>query len=349
MMLSIGRVEDGRRLATAVATVAAVVVLTAAPLLGASVYAIVVLTSLLGYALLAMSINLVAGHAGLLTLAHAAYAGVGAYAVVIVSREWSSSAWVQLAAALVAGALVAGLTGWIVTHASKVYFLMLSLAIGELLHLLALQWRSVTSGSDGLSAGKPFEVSPGNPVLLAGHVYWVALAVFLVCAGLVLVLIRSPFGSALRGIRDNEPRMRSLGYPTAHYKYVVWVFSGAVSGAAGWILVAQLPRFVAPAQLGFQAAALILLAVIVGGLGSMWGACLGATLMVVMSDVVSQDLDGRGPLALGIMFVLAVYLLPRGIAGVVASRSASSPAEQPNEDGSFETVDFVAQGVGTGS
>lgn len=249
---------------------------------------------------------------------------------------------------MAAGALVAALTGWIVTH-SKVYFLMLSLAIGELLHLLALQWRSVTSGSDGLSAGKPFEVSPGHPLVLAGHVYWVALALFVVCAGLLMVLVRSPFGSALRGIRDNEPRMRSLGYPTTRYKYVAWVFSGAVSGAAGWILVAQLPRFVAPAQLGFQAAALILLAVIVGGLGSMWGACLGAALMVIMSDVVSQDLDGRGPLVLGVMFVLAVYLLPRGIAGLVSVRTASSPAARANKDRSSESVDFVAERVGTGS
>lgn len=336
----------GRLAAAAGAT--GVTALAAAPLLGVSVYAIVVMTTLLGYALLAMSINLVAGHVGLLTLAHAAYTGVGAYAVVIVSREWTASAWVQLGAALVAGALVAALTGWIVLHASKVYFLMLSLAIGELLHLLALQWRSLTRGSDGLSAGLPFELVPGQPVLLVGHVYWAALAVFVVCGGLILLLIRSPFGSALRGIRDNEPRMRSLGYPTTRYKYVVWVFSGALCGAAGWILVAQLPRFVSPSQMGFHIAALILLAVIVGGLGSMWGACLGAALMVIMSDVVSQDLDGRGPLVLGLMFVLAVYLLPRGIAGLVAPRRPSAPqAELPVADGPSETLVPVIERAGT--
>jgi branched-chain amino acid transport system permease protein len=110
--------------------------------------------------------------------------------------------------------------------------------------------------------------------------------------------------------------MRSLGYPTASYKYAVWTFSGAVAGAAGWIMVAQLPRFVAPSQLGFHMAALILLAVVIGGLGSMWGSCLGAAIIVVVSDVISQDLEGRGPLMLGIVFVLAVYALPRGLAGI---------------------------------
>lgn len=321
----------------AVPTVVAVIVLfAAAPLIGASVFTVVVMTTLLAYALLAMSVNLIAGHAGLLTLAHAAYMGVGAYAVALTSRHWTLSAWTQLVVAVVATAGVAALTGWIAVRASKVYFLMLSLAIGELLHILASQWRSITQGSDGMSAGAPFEVIPGQPVILAGHVYWVGLAVFLLFAGTVLVVVRSPFGSALRGIRDNEPRMRSLGYPTALYKYVAWIYSGAVAGAAGWILVAQLPRFIAPAQLGFHTAALVLLAVIIGGLGSMWGACLGAIVVVVLNDVVSQDLDGRGPLLLGIVFVVAVYTLPRGIAGLGRSPakkstvgSAESPATEP--------------------
>lgn len=304
--------------------------LVAAPLLGAGVYTIVILTSLLAYALLTMSMNLVAGHTGLLTLAHGAYAGVGAYAAALASRHWTASAWVQLLVAVAAGAFIAAITGWIAVRASKTYFLMLSLAIGELLHILATQWRSVTRGSDGLSAGAPFELIPGQPVILAGYVYWTALAVFLVFAGLVLLVVRSPFGSALRGIRDNEPRMRGLGYPTALYKYAVWVFSGAVAGAAGWIIIAQLPRFIAPATLSFHLAGLLLLAVVIGGLGSMWGSCLGAVLVVLMTDVISQDLGGRGPLLLGLLFVLAVYALPRGLAGIRAGRSA--PPVVPSDD-----------------
>jgi branched-chain amino acid transport system permease protein len=302
------------------------VLFAAAPLLGASVFTVVVMTTLLAYALLAMAVNLVAGHAGLLTMAHAAYMGVGAYAAILTSKHVTASAWIQLLAAVCAAALVAALTGWIAVHASGVYFLMLSLAIGELLHILAVQWRSVTRGSDGLSAGAPFELVPGEAVLLVGHVYWTAFVVFLFFAGAILLVVRSPFGSALRGIRDNEPRMRSLGYPTASYKYAAWIFSSAAAGAAGWILIAQLPRFIAPAQLGFHVTALTVLAVIIGGLGSMWGSCVGAIIVVLLTDVVSQDLDGRGPLLVGIVFVLAVYVLPRGIAGLRSPRRRSAHA-----------------------
>lgn len=310
-----------------VRTALVVVVLLAfatAPLLGASIFTIVVMTDLLAYALLAMSVNLMAGHAGLLTMAHASYMGVGAYAVVLTSQHWTTNALVQLVVAVGVAGAVAALTGWIVVRASLVFFLMLSLAVGELLHVVALQWRSVTGGSDGLSAGAPFAILPDNPIMFAGQVYWVALVVFLVFAGLILLVTRSPFGSALRGIRDNEPRMRSLGYSTGGYKYGAWIFSGAVAGAAGWILVAQLPRFVAPAELGFHVSAIIILAIIIGGLGSMWGACVGAMIVVVLSDVISQDLDGRGPLLLGAVFVLAVYLLPKGIAGLQLPRARRS-------------------------
>src|SRR5690606_21064092 len=183
----------------------------------------------------------------------------------------------------------------------------------------------------GLSAGAPLELVPGSPISLAGYVYWVAFGVFAVFAGLTLLVTRSPFGSALRGIRDNEPRMRAMGYPTSLYKYGVWIFSGGAAGAAGWIMTAQLPRFIAPAQMSFHFAGLMLLAVTLGGLGSMWGSCVAAALIVLMQDVVSQDLGGQGPLALGLIFVIGVYVLPRGLAGIGrrARRSAAGHDGSP--------------------
>lgn len=325
------------------ATVAVVLVaLALLPMIGASVYAVVVLTSVLSYALLAMSISLVAGHAGLLTLAHAAYAGVASYAVALLSRNVTSDALLQLVAAVAAGAGVAALSGWIAVRASKTYFLMLSLAIGELLHVLALQWRGVTHGSDGLSAGQPFTLFGSGPVVLSGYVYWLALAVFVAFGGIVLAVVRSPFGAALRGIRDNEPRMRSLGYPTSWYKYGAWVLSGAVAGASGWIAVAQLPRFVAPDALSFHVAGLLLLAVVIGGLQSMWGACLGAAAVALMTNVVSQDLGGHGPLVLGILFLIAVYLLPRGLAGIGKGRRGRPGAIVPDDEDHPAPVDTGA-------
>lgn len=301
---------------SAAAAVAILAVVGAAPLMGAGVYTVVVLTNVLAFALLAVSVSLVAGHAGLLSLAHAAYAGVAGYAVVLLARAGADDAALQLLAAVLAGAAIAALTGWIVVRATGTFFLMLSLAVGELLHVLAVQWREVTQGSDGVTAGSAFTVFGSEPVVLSGYVFWAAFGVFVCFVGLVGCVIRSPFGATLRGIRDNEARMRSLGYPTPRYKYAVWVLSGAVAGAAGWISVAQLPRFATPGQMSFHVASLLLLAVVIGGMSSLWGVCIAATVVVLMTDVVSQDLGGRGPLLLGVSFVLAVYLLPRGIAGV---------------------------------
>lgn len=331
-------VNLARRAASPVAAVVVVVVLATMPLFGATSYVVVTATSVLAYALLAMSISFVGGHAGLLTLAHAAYAGVGAYAVALAARHVTGDGLVQLLIAVLAGAGIAAISGWIVVRATKTFFLMLSLAVGELLHVLALQWRDLTRGSDGLLAGGPFRLLGSGPVELSGYVYWVALAVFAVFGALVLVVVRSPFGAALRGIRDNEPRMRSLGYATSWYKYGAWIFSGAVAGAAGWIWVAQLPRLVAPAQLSFHLAGLLLLAVIIGGLDSMWGACLGAAAVALTTNVLSQDLGGHGPLVLGVAFVVAVYALPRGIAGLLRVRRRADPAASTTVGGENDPV-----------
>lgn len=317
-------------------TVAVMIVLAVLPLVGLSSYNVTILTDFLAYALLAMSINLVAGHAGLLTMAHAAYAGVAAYAVVLFSLHVTQDGLVQLVVALAAGAVAAAATGWITARATKVYFLMLSLAIGELFYVLAVQWRPVTHGSDGLSTYSSMEFFGSGPVRLSGFIYWAALLVFAALGLALVVVTRSPFGSALRGIRDNEARMRSLGYPTARYKYVGWVFSGAIAGGAGWLLVAQQPRLVSPDDLSFSIAGLLLLAVVIGGTGSMWGSCLGAGVLVLMNEVVSQHLNGNGPLVLGVIFVLAVYVLPRGIAGIRLRGAGSGPvtahASTPPED-----------------
>ena len=324
---------------TASIAVVVVAAFAIAPLAGASAYDVTILTHFLAYALLAMAISLMAGQGGLLTMAHAAYSGVAAYATGLVALHVTSDGIVQLLAAIGAGTAVAALTGWITARATKVYFLMLSLAIGELFYVLAVQWRAVTQGSDGLAAYTPLQFFGSAPLLLPGYVYWVALAVFVVLALAVVVVSRSPFGSALRGIRDNEARMASLGYPTVAYKYVAWVFSGAVAGGAGWLLVAQQPRLVSPDDLSFATAGLLLLAVVIGGAESLWGACLGAGVLVVMNDVVSQHLNGNGPLVLGVIFVVAVYVLPRGIAGIRLRRSVRpqptievpAPAEEKAE------------------
>jgi branched-chain amino acid transport system permease protein len=274
------------------------------------------------FALFAVSLDLLVGVTGLPSLGHAAYFGAGAYAAGWVSIHLTAQAPVPLLVGAGVGALAAALTGWIAVRSSGVFFLMLTLAIGEVVQQLGNAWESVTGGANGLT-GIPSVRVAGAPLANAGFTYWYVLAVFLIGFALVWLVARSPFGAALRGIRDNEPRMRAIGYPTSLYKYAVFVLAGGVAGVAGSLLAAQ-ARFVALPDMGFVTAAFALLAVVIGGAGSLWGACLGAALVILVRDALGPSLGGHGTLVLGAVFVLVVYLLPRGAAGVRLPRGRSS-------------------------
>ncbi|MBC3194362.1 branched-chain amino acid ABC transporter permease [Pseudonocardia sp. C8] len=297
----------------AVPVVAVVVVLAAVPLFLAP-FATTTLTRLLVFGLLAVSLDLLVGVTGLPSLGHAAYFGAGAYAAGWVSIHVTAAIPVPLLVGAAVGGLTAAATGWVAVRSSGVYFLMLTLAIGEVLAQVAHSWDGVTGGANGL-AGIPAARLGAEPLVNAGLLYWYVLAVGLLAFAAVWLLARSPFGAALRGIRDNEPRMRAIGYPTTLYKYGAFVAAGTVAGAAGSLLAAQ-QRLVTPADLGFTTAAIVLLAVVIGGVGSLWGPVVGAAIVVLVRDALGPGLGGHGELVLGIVFVLVVYLLPRGAAGL---------------------------------
>ena len=272
------------------------------------------LSRILIFALFAVSLDLLVGITGLPSLGHAAYFGVGAYTAGLVSIHWTSGAPVPVLLAAGAGAVAAASTGWLAVRSGGVYFLMLTLAIGELVHQLAQSLSSVTGGSNGLF-GIPSVRVLGSPLTLTGLVYWYVLVIAVLgFLGLWLVAA-SPFGGALRGIRDNEARMRSLGYSPFGYKFVAFTIAGGFAGVAGG-LYAGLVRIVNPSDAGFTTSALILLAVILGGAGTLWGPILGAAVVVLVRDTFGPQLDGHGPLLLGLVFVVAVYVLPGGFAGL---------------------------------
>lgn len=293
------------------------VVLALAPMFLAP-FATSTLSRILVFGLLAVSLDLLVGVSGLPSLGHAAYFGIGAYAAGWVSINVTSAIPAPLLVGAVAGAVGAALTGWITVRAHGVFFLMLTLAIGELLHQLAQTWETVTGGANGMAGIPPARVG-SEPLLLSGYIYWYVFAAFVVGFVIVWIVSRSPFGAALRGIRDNEPRMRALGYPTRIYKYAVFVFAGSIAGMAGALLAAQ-QRLVTPADLGFATAALALLAVIIGGAGTLWGPVLGAALVIIIRDAIGPSLDGHGALLLGLVFIAVVYVLPRGAAGILRRR-----------------------------
>lgn len=296
-----------------VAVGTAVLVLAAAPFFLAP-YATTTLTRMLVFALLAASLDLLVGFTGLPSLGHAAYFGVGAYAAGWVAVHGAPTAPVPLLAAVGAGALAAAAAGWVAVRASGVYFLMLTLALAEVIQQVAESWEPVTGGSNGLY-GIPATRVASQALTNVAYLHWYVLGCCLVGVVVLWSLVASPFGATLRGIRDNEPRMRSIGYHPARYKYAAFVAAGAVAGLAGGLLATQ-QRLVTPADLGFTTSALALLAVVIGGSGTIWGPCVGAAVVILVRDSLGPSLDGHGPLVLGLVFIAVVFAMPRGVAGI---------------------------------
>lgn len=302
-----------------VATAAALVLLLVAPFLLGD-YQISTLSRVLVFGLLAISATLLTGVSGLPTLGQSAYFGVGAYTAAIVARDVTAVGPVQVLAATAMAAVVALATGGLAARARGVPFLMITLAIGEIAHSAAISWDGITSGTDGLSGIPRVVPLPGMAELrLDGLVYYYELAVFALVYLLVRALLRSPVGLVLRGVRDNEPRLRAIGYSSQRYVLFGYTVAGAVAGAAGAMLV-SVQRFVSPGDVGFSVAAIALLAAIIGGIGSLPGALLGAGLVVLARDYIGAGLGGYGPLLVGAMFVTVVYLLPGGVAAARTPR-----------------------------
>lgn len=308
----------------AVPVLVLLLVLAAVPLFAAP-FTANTLSRILIFALFAVSLDLLVGITGLPSLGHAAYFGIGAYTAGLVSIHWTSEAPIPVLLAAGVSAMAAAATGWLAVRSGGVYFLMLTLALGELVHQLAQRLTGVTGGSNGLF-GIPSVRIGGEPLTLAGLVYWYVLAIALLGFLGLWSIAHSPFGSTLKGIRDNEPRMRSLGYSPFRYKFVAFGLAGGFAGLAGG-LYAGLVRIVNPTDTGFTTSALILLAVVLGGAGTLWGPVLGAAVVVLVRDTFGPQLDGHGPLLLGVVFVVAVYVLPRGFAGLagLATRRRRAP------------------------
>src|SRR5699024_9783215 len=314
-------IAHGTRRISRFAVTLAIILLLAAPWTVGD-FEIGMLSRILVLGLVAMSVALLTGVTGLPTLAQAGYFGVGAYTAAIIARSLSAVGLVQLVLGMVVAALVAAVTSVVLVRARGVAFLMITLALGEIMYTAAESWSGVTGGTDGLSGIPPVIPIWGMPPLtLTGLVYYYVVAVFGLLFILLALLVRSPFGLALRGIRDNEARMRASGYPVARYVTVGYCIAGAIAGGAG-VLWVNLHRFMSPGEMGFELAALTLLAAVIGG-GSMWGASVGAALVVLMRDYVGGFFAGQGMLLLGVMFVIVVYLLPRGISGFTLPKRSS--------------------------
>jgi branched-chain amino acid transport system permease protein len=291
------------------------------------------LTEILVFALFAASLDVLIGYAGLPSLGHPAFLGIGAYATALVAIHVTPNLFAQLAVATGAAALVAAAVGLVAVRSRGIYFLMLTLALGQLFYQLSFDWDSVTGGSNGLY-GIPLPVfGSGSSDLLndTDNVYWYVLACVVVGYVVLRVVVASPFGRALTGIRENEVRMSSLGYDVLLYKLAAFAIAGAVAGFAGALTVHQ-QKYVSPSVASFDVLVLVTIAVVVGGKGTLVGPMLGAAFVYVVRDELSDVLSQHWPLLLGGVFVLAVYFLPQGLVGggrTLASRLRVRLRRQP--------------------
>jgi branched-chain amino acid transport system permease protein len=296
------------------ATLAGLIFLVALPA-WAPLFWINVGSQMLIFAIFALSIDLVLGYGGMPSLGHAAFYGAGAYAAALVALHLPPSLPLMLAVGVLAGAIVAAVIGGLALRAQGIYFLMLTLAFGQMLWALALRWTSVTGGSDGLF-GIP------RPPLQLGQIAAVSIAtprsfflLVLVCAAAIVAvlfaLIRSPFGKSLVAIRENDRRARAAGYAPFAFRWAALVMSGAVAGLAG-VLAALFNGYANPGQLHWTTSGLGLVAVILGGSRSLLGPILGASVIILTQTALSS-LSDHWELLLGSMFVLVVLYLPGGV------------------------------------
>ena len=279
---------------------------------------IYIATQALIFAIFAMSLDFLLGYAGLPSFGHAAFYGVGAYACALLALRHVDGLLPLLLVGAVAAALIAVPIGALSLRTSGIYFLMLTLAFAQMLWGLAVNWTSLTRGTDGI-IGIPRPTLPGLDALNVtlyerGPFFYLCLVVAILTFAILQMLTRSPFGQTLEGIRDNERRMRALGYPSFRYRFAAFVIAGAIAGIAG-SLAAMSNGYATPDLLYWTVSGFALVAVVVGGERSLVGPLLGAFAVLFAELGLSTYVD-RWELILGALFIAFVLFVPRGLVGL---------------------------------
>jgi len=272
-----------------------------------------IMTRILIMAVFAIGLDLIMGYVGLISLGHAAYFGVAAYTTgILATRYGIESFWVVLPAAIIFTAVAAIILGFLALRVSGVYFVLVTFATSELLRSIAVKWYSLTKGDDGL----PGIIRPslGIPLSLVHSInyYYFVLIIFVICFFLLYRIVNSPFGHALQGIRDDERRMRALGYNTWIYKYIAFIISAVFVGVAG-VLFTYFNGLVYPSMIGVLGTIEPLIMVMIGGAGTLFGPALGSALVILVEYFASIYSPDRWPLIEGAIFILVIMFFREGI------------------------------------
>ena len=322
---------NARLIALAVACVALVTV----PYWIPGDYYINVASQILLYAIFALGLNVLVGYAGLVSLGHAGLFGIAAYAAAYMLQSGFGHAE-AIVVALTVGVASTAIYAVLSLRSTGIGFIMITLALGEILWGLAYRWISLTGGDNGISVStrpQPFGYSLSSP----NAFYYTTLIVFALSIAAMAVFVRSPFGASLAGTRDQPRRMNALGYHVWLIRFYACLASGLLTSVSG-ILFVYYTQFISPQTLALTSSAEVLLMVISGGAGTLLGPIVGAALVVVVKTVVSGFIE-RWNFLLGAVFVAIVILMPEGLVpGSVrlwrlAWRKLSAPAKPAATEG----------------
>jgi branched-chain amino acid transport system permease protein len=297
------------RLAPALALLLALALLASLPLWIGNSYYINVASQVLLYAVFALGLNVIVGWAGLVSLGHAGLFGIAAYSgAILINAGHGHFAAIVGALGVTLG--VAALFAVLALRGTGLGFVMITVALGQIVWGVAYRWISLTNGDNGLSITSrpaPFGLS----LVEADGFYWGTLVVFLIAVAAIAIFAASPFGASLRGTRDQPRRMNALGYNVWLIRFLAFLFSGLWSGVAG-LLFLYYNQFISPQAVALTASAEVLLMVIAGGTATLLGPIAGALLVVVIKNVASTYVE-RWNFVLGAIFVAIVIFMPEGL------------------------------------
>ena len=281
-------------------------------------FVILLATRAMAFAILAMSLDILLGYTGLASMGQAAYFGVGAYLTAVLATKFHFGMgwdfWLVVVLGTLIGAALAALFGLFAIRAGGVYFLMITLALGQCVWGLAYRWNSLTGGDNGINiTGRPnFGLDLSNDTTF----FYLVFAFFAASMVLMYVLVRSPFWRSLAGIRERELRMQILGYNTWLHKYIAFVIAGGFGGLGG-VLWAHTNGHVSPETVVLTTSVDALLMVVLGGAGTLVGGALGSAIVFGLREYLST-LVPWWQYVLGGVYVLTILYLPSGLMGIPA-------------------------------
>lgn len=276
-------------------------------------------TRVLVFALAASSLNLILGFGGMVSFGHAAFLGIGAYSVAILMQNGIASAWIAWPLAILLTALVSLLIGWVSLRTQGVYFIMITLAFAQMLYYLVISLKAY-GGDDGLSLAARSSVGGGIDLSNDVHLYYLSLGALVMAIVFMVRLLNARFGHALQAIRENEVRMTALGFAVFRYKLAAFTLAGAVAGLAG-VLFANLNGFVSPAMMQWSQSGMLMMMVILGGVGHLYGGVIGAIAFLLLEEFLSHY-TMHWQLGLGAVLLAVVLFAPNGITSLLKRKAS---------------------------